>query len=79
MIAWLSSHLARQGQDVLRLKGILDIAGQDRRLVVQGVHMILEGDYISAWPDGPRESRLVLIGRGLDGPALTRAFHACIA
>jgi G3E family GTPase len=79
LIGWLSGHLARHGQDVLRLKGILDVAGEGRRLVLQGVHMILEGDYGAAWPPGPRESRLVLIGRGLDGPALTRAFHACIA
>jgi G3E family GTPase len=79
LIGWLSQHLARHGQDVLRLKGILDVAGERRRLVLQGVHMILEGDYGAPWPPGPRESRLVLIGRGLDGPALTRAFHACIA
>ena len=79
LIGWLSSHLARHGQDILRLKGILDIAGEDRRLVLQGVHMILEGDFVSPWPRGPRESRLVLIGRGLDGQALTQAFHACIA
>jgi len=79
LIGWLSGHLARHGQDVLRLKGILDVAGEGRRLVLQGVHMILEGDYGAEWPPGPRESRLVLIGRGLDAPALTRAFHACIA
>lgn len=78
LIGWLSSHLAAHGQDVLRLKGILDIAGEDRRLVLQGVHMILEGDFVSPWPPGPRESRLVLIGRGLDAAALSRAFHACI-
>ena len=79
LIGWLSAHLARHGQDVLRLKGILDIAGEDRRLVLQGVHMILEGDYVSPWPQGPRESRLVLIGRGLEAASLSSAFHACIA
>lgn len=79
LVGWLSGHLARHGADVLRLKGILDVAGEGRRLVLQGVHMILEGDYGAPWPPGPRESRLVLIGRGLDAPALTRAFHACIA
>lgn len=79
VIDWLSNHLARHGQDVLRVKGILDLAGEDRRFVLQGVHMILEGEFLSPWPPGPRESRLVLIGRGLNGPDLTRAFHACIA
>lgn len=76
---WLSGHLAVHGRDVLRVKGILEVAGDARRLVLQGVHMILEGDHLSPWPPGPRQSRLVLIGRGLDRPALQAAFEACIA
>lgn len=76
---WLTGYLAENGCDVLRAKGILEIAGEDRRLVLQGVHMILEADYLGAWPPGPRESRLVLIGRGLDQPALQASFQDCIA
>lgn len=79
LVGWLSDHLAAHGQDVLRAKGIIDVAGEDRRLILQAVHMLLEGDLIGPWPPGPRQSRLVLIGRNLDAPALTRAFHACIA
>jgi hypothetical protein len=41
--------------------------------------MILEGDFLAPWPAGPRESRLVLIGRHLDLPALERGFQSCIA
>ena len=77
VIGWLSDHLATHGQDVLRLKGILD-TGDDRRLVLQGVHMILEGDHGSFWPSGRRESRLVMIGRGLDAGALRQAFTDCV-
>ena len=76
---WLMGYLAANGRDVLRVKGILDIAGEARRLVLQGVHMILEADYIGPWPPGPRRSRLVLIGRGLDRPALQAAFETCTA
>ncbi len=79
VIGWLSSYLARSGQDVLRLKAILDVAGENRRLVLQGVRMILEGDFVSPWPPGPRRSRLVLIGRRLDAPALQHAFLQCQA
>jgi G3E family GTPase len=79
LVAWLSDHLAAHGQDILRAKGIIDVSGEDRRLVLQAVHMLIEGDFISPWRPGPRESRLILIGRNLDAPALTRAFHACIA
>lgn len=76
---WLTGYLAANGRDVLRVKGILDVAGQARRLVLQGVHMILEADLLGPWLPGPRESRLVLIGRGLDRPALQAAFRDCIA
>jgi G3E family GTPase len=79
VVDWLSGYLAANGRDVLRSKGILDIVGETRRLVLQGVHMILEADYLGPWPSGPRRSRLVLIGRGLDRPALQAAFEDCIA
>src|SRR5690606_25126298 len=42
--AWLDRLLGEQGQNILRAKGIIDVAGEDRRLVFQAVHMILEGD-----------------------------------
>lgn len=76
---WMVDLLAREGGNILRGKGLLDIAGEDRKLALQSVHMILEGDFLSPWPSGRRESRLVLIGRHLDVPALERGFQACIA
>ncbi len=75
---WMADLLAREGGNILRGKGLLDIAGDDRQLALQSVHMILEGDFLAPWPAGPRESRLVLIGRNLDVPALERGFHSCI-
>lgn len=78
--AWIAQLVETQGQDILRLKGIIDIAGEDRRLVVQAVHMQLEGDYQREWHKGEtRMSRLVLIGRALDGRALQAGFEGCLA
>jgi len=72
--------LQAQGPDILRAKGILDVAGEDRRLVFQAVHMILEGDFQRAWKDGEaRSSRMVFIGRNLDEAALRTGFEACAA
>jgi G3E family GTPase len=77
---WLSDLLAAKGPDILRAKGILDVAGEDRRLVFQAVHMILEGDLQRPWLDGDtRESRMVFIGRDLDEAALRAGFEACVA
>ncbi len=78
--AWLNGILQAQGPDILRAKGILDIAGEDRRLVFQAVHMILEGDFQRNWkPDEARSSRMVFIGRNLDEAALKAGFEACVA
>jgi G3E family GTPase len=78
--AWLNDVLQTQGPDILRAKGILSVAGEDRRLVFQAVHMILEGDLQRPWrEDEPRISRLVFIGRNLDPEALKAGFEACAA
>ncbi|CAN7182933.1 GTP-binding protein [Phenylobacterium sp. LjRoot219] len=78
--AWLNNVLQTQGPDVLRAKGIMDIAGEDRRLVFQAVHMILEGDFQGPWKDSERRySRMVLIGRNLDEAALKAGFESTVA
>ena len=77
---WLNELLAKQGPDILRAKGILDVAGEDRKLVFQAVHMILEGDLQKPWTDKERRySRMVFIGRNLDEAELKRGFEACAA
>ena len=77
---WLNELLAQQGPDILRAKGILDVAGEERRLVFQAVHMILEGDFQREWkPTDARHSRMVFIGRNLDEAALRAGFEACAA
>jgi G3E family GTPase len=77
---WLNDVLQTQGPDILRAKGILDVKGEDKRLVFQAVHMILDGELQRAWkPDEPRYSRMVFIGRNLDEAALRRGLEACAA
>ena len=77
---WLQDLVRERGQDILRTKGILAFPDEARRFVVQGVHMLLEGDLQRAWtPDEARDSRLVLIGRRLDRAALERGFASCVA
>ena len=78
--AWLDRLLGEQGQNILRAKGIVDVQGEDRRLVFQAVHMILEGDLQKPWgPNERRWSRAVFIGRDLDEAALKAGFEACAA
>ena len=77
---WLNDLLQEQGPDILRAKGIIDVKGEDRRLVFQAVHMILEGDLQRDWkPDEERYSRMVFIGRNLDEAKLKAGFEATVA
>jgi G3E family GTPase len=77
---WLNEVLQAQGPDILRAKGIIDVKGEDKRLVFQAVHMILDGELQRDWkPDEKRWSRLVFIGRNLDEAALRQGFEATAA
>jgi G3E family GTPase len=76
--AWIGQLLQEKGPDLLRTKGILNYANEDRRFAFQAVHMIADGDFIGPWKaDEPRVSRLVFIGRNLNRPQLRRGFEAC--
>ena len=77
---WIEKITQMEGPNILRLKGIIAFKGDPERYVIQGVHMIIEGDHQRAWKDGEKhESRLVFIGRELDAEKLKRTFEACQA
>ena len=78
--AWIGALLQMEGQDLLRTKGILAYANDDRRFAFQAVHMMADGDFIGPWKEGePRVSRIVFIGRNLNRPRLRRGFEGCVA
>jgi G3E family GTPase len=56
------------GEHLLRVKDLLNLAGQDRPMVIQGVqHILREPTLLREWPDGDvRRSRLVFMTRDLD-------------
>ena len=77
---WIQKITQMDGPDILRLKGIVAFKGDPERYVVQGIHMIVEGDHQRPWKDGEkRQSRVVFIGRKLDREKLERTFSACAA
>ncbi|MEO1402835.1 MAG: GTP-binding protein [Cyanobacteria bacterium J06635_1] len=77
--AWMSDLLQTQGPDIFRMKGILNIEGEDNRFVFQGVHMIFDGKTERPWkPSEARKSELVFIGRNLDEAKLKEGFRACL-
>jgi G3E family GTPase len=61
---------------VLRVKGLLNVGG-DGPLLLNGVqHVVHQPEHLAGWPDEDRRSRIVLIGRDLDRPALEASLEA---
>jgi G3E family GTPase len=80
LLPWLNTFTQERGPDLMRLKGILAFPNEPKRFVIQGVHMILEGDTQRDWKEGEKRiSRLVFIGRNLNRAELEGAFLACAA
>jgi len=77
--SWLSRLLMQKGTDILRTKGILSLGGQEKRYVVQAVHMLMDAKLMQPWkPSEARISRLVFIGRNLDRAVLQAEFMGCV-
>jgi G3E family GTPase len=76
---WLSWLLQARGADILRMKGVLNIAGEDRRYVFHGVHMMFDGRPDRPWGSASRTNQLVFIGRKLDREELLAGFLGCVA
>jgi G3E family GTPase len=77
---WMQKLVAEDGPAILRCKGILSFKDDPERFVLQGVHMILDGDHQRAWTaDEKRESRLVFIGRELPEDKIRKGFESCMA
>ena len=77
---WLTMLLQCHGQDVLRVKGLLNVVEVETPVVVHGVqHIVHPPMHLDTWPDADRRSRLVFIVRGLrpeDIEASLLAFNA---
>jgi len=78
MNLWLGTLLREQGEDIFRMKGFISIAGEPRRVVFQGVHMLFDSQADRPWGTETRKNQLVFIGRNLDEQEMRRGFEACL-
>ena len=76
--AWLTILLGERGVDIFRMKGFISLAGESRRFVFQGVHMLFDGQPDRPWGDSPRRNQLVFIGRNLDEQDMREGFTECL-
>jgi G3E family GTPase len=75
--SWLKHILETQGTRLFRLKGFLNFKGSTERIVIQGVHMVVDTASLGPWGSSVPRTQLVFIGRDLDGEALRSGFQSC--
>lgn len=72
---WLDALVIAHGDDLLRVKGILDIAGRKEPIVVQAVqHLFHPPMPLPEWPTGDHRSQIVFITRGLTRDFVSEVF-----
>lgn len=76
--AFMEKTIEEFGNDMLRYKGIISIANEPRRLIIQGVHRVVGFDYGSQWQANEEpQTVLVIIGRNLPIERLRQEFTDC--
>ncbi len=74
---WMTMLLNRHGEKVLRVKGILNVAGSATPVAIHGVqHLVHPPVHMAAWPDDDRTSRLVFVVDGLERRLIERSLAA---
>ncbi len=64
-----------RGPDLLRVKGIVNVAGMDRPMVIHGVqHVFHPPEVLEKWPGAERQTRIVVIARDLDHAEIRACF-----
>ena len=78
--AWLEAVAALRGPDLLRVKGILNVAGRAGPVVIHGVqHVFHPPVELARWPDDDRRSRITFITRNIRARDLAKSFEAALS
>ncbi len=78
--AWLGAVASLKGPDLLRVKGIVNVAGRAGPVVIHGVqHVFHPPVELARWPDGDRRTRMIFITRNIAASTLAKSFAAAVA
>ena len=67
------------GPRMLRYKGVLHMAGTDRKVIFQGVHQLMGSDLGPAWAEGEKRfSKMVFIGIDLPKDIFLQGMEQCL-
>lgn len=76
---WINTLLVVQGHNIYRIKGVLNVAFQDHRMILQSVrkaHVMGKG---RPWEEGEKRiSKIVFIGKGLLRGPVEKSLRQCL-
>ncbi|MCZ6605189.1 MAG: GTP-binding protein [Alphaproteobacteria bacterium] len=74
---WLSMLVHAHGEKMLRVKGLINVAGLATPVVINGVqHVIHPPAHLDHWPSDDMRSRVIFVVQGLDPDLLQRSLAA---
>ena len=77
---FLGGILQIYGKKLMRYKGVLSVVGMSRRMVLQGVHMLMATDQGAPWKKGEaRDSKIVFIGKDMPKEVILYGLEQCLA
>lgn len=73
-VTWIEMLISTQGSNLLRIKGILNVIGEEKPIAIHGIqHLFHPPVVLPDWPSAERISRLVFITRDLDAAFLGKS------
>ena len=76
-VPWAEMLIQMRGENLLRLKGVINMAGHDAPFALHGVqHVFHPLTPLPAWPDGDRRSKLVFVTRDLGRDVIEESLSA---
>jgi G3E family GTPase len=79
-VEWIQMLIAANGENLLRIKGVLNVAGEDAPVAIHGVqHLFHPPAALERWPDDDRRSRIVFITRDIARATIETSFRSFMA
>ena len=79
-VTWIEMLITTQGENLLRIKGILNIEGESNPVAVHGVqHLFHPPVGLPEWPDDDHRSKLVFITRDIGRQVIEDTFQAFVS
>lgn len=76
-IAWIQTLITHKGENLLRIKGLVNITNEDQPIAIHGVQHVFHNPVrLPQWPSDDHRTRIVFITRDMDQKVLQKSLDA---